>query len=198
MSQCLNELQSILDNNNGIITTAQVTRAAIPRRCLAELVAAGKIYKVDRGIYARPDVWEDEMFLLQYRFSKGIFSHGTALYLHAMTDRTPHAYTMTFPHGYNAGGLKNRNVTAKYATQSIYDLGIAEISSPSGNTIRVYDIERTLCDIVKGNNSCDIQLVNAAMKAYAVSSKKDVSKLLECAERLRVKTKILTYMEILL
>ena len=198
MNQGINEIQSLLDTNNGLITATQITNAGIPRRCLSELVAAGQIYKVDRGVYAIPDVWEDEMYILQYRFSKGVFSHGTALYLHDMTDRTPHTFTMTFPHGYNAGGLKGKNVTVKYATHSIYDLGISVAPSPYGNNIITYDIERTLCDIVKGNNTCDIQMVNAAMKAYAASSTKDIGKLVEYAGRLRVKPKILTYMEILL
>jgi len=82
MNNNLYEIQSILENNNGLITATQITNAGIPRRCLTESVSAGMIYKVDRGIYARPDVWEDEMYLMQYRFSKGVFSHGTALYLH--------------------------------------------------------------------------------------------------------------------
>jgi len=198
MTQGIIEIQSMLDINNGLITATQITNAGIPRRCLSELVVAGKICKVDRGIYATPDVWEDEMYILQYRFSKGVFSHGTALYLHDMTDRTPHTFSMTFPHGYNAGGLKNKNVNVKYVTHSIYDLGISDVPSPYGNNVKTYDIERTLCDIVKGNNTCDIQMVNTAMKAYAASSTKDIGKLVEYAERLRVKPRILTYMEILL
>ena len=70
--------------------------------------------------------------------------------------------------------------------------------SPCGNAIRVYDKERTLCDIVKGNKSCDIQLVNQAMKTYAGSMEKDMAKLIAYSERLRVKPKILRYMEVLL
>jgi len=77
-------------------------------------------------------------------------------------------------------------------------MGITEVNSPSGNPIRVYDVERTLCDIVKGNNSCDIQLLNQAMKAYAASKEKDIAKLIAYAERLHVKPKILRYMEVLL
>jgi len=107
---------------------------------------------------------------------------------------------MTFPHGYNVSGFKkkNKNATAKYAIRGIYDLGISDILSPYGNKVKAYDIERTLCDIVKGSNAYEIQTVNVAMKEYAASPKKDIRKLVEYAERLRVKSKILIYMEILL
>jgi predicted transcriptional regulator of viral defense system len=194
----LEQINAMLEDNKGYITSTQVTEAGIQRRILGELTALNKIYRVARGIYALPDVWEDEMYLLQYRFSKGVFSNETALYLHGLSDRTPHAYTMTFPHGYNARGVKKSGVTAKFATSEIFDLGIGEMSSPCGNPIRVYDKERTLCDVVKGNNTCDIQLVNQAMKTYAASKKKDIAKLINYAEQLRVKPKVLRYMEVLL
>lgn len=188
----------MLDESNGFITTAQVTAGGFHRRVLGELVAANKLHRVERGIYALPDAWEDEMYFLQYRFSKGVFSNETALYLHGMSDRTPQAYTMTFPHGYNAGGAKKAGLTAKFVIAETHDLGVAEMPSPCGNLLRVYDRERTLCDIVKGSNSCDIQLVNQAMKIYTASREKDMAKLIKYAERLRVKPKILRYMEVLL
>ena len=146
----------------------------------------------------KPSAWEDEMYLLQYRFSKGIYSHETAVYLHGLTDRTPARFTMTFPWGYNAASLKNENVTEKRAIKEIYGLGMTKLISPAGNIVRVYDVERTLCDIVRGNNACDIQIVNQAMKRYAESKSKDIQKLTNYAEKLRVKLKVLNYMEILL
>jgi predicted transcriptional regulator of viral defense system len=189
-------INQMLSKNNGFVTAEQVSNYGIPRRCLSEMTNAGAVVRVDRGIYALPEVWEDEMFILQYRLSKGIFSHETALYLHGMTDRTPHRYTMTFPHGYNTGSAKKQKITVKTVLPRLYELGLTNIDSPTGHTLKAYDIERTLCDIIK--NKSDIQIISQAMKAYAISKKKDISKLIGYAEQLRVKTKILTYMEVLL
>jgi len=184
--------------NNGYITSSQLTNAGYQRRLLGELVIAGKLYKVDRGIYALPDAWEDEMLFLQYRFTKGIFSNETALYLHRLSDRTPISFTMTFPRGYNTVSVKKSGIMVKTAMPDIYRLGIIETPSPNGNPIKVYDKERTLCDIVKGNNACEIGIVNEAMKIYASSREKNMNKLISYAEQLRVKPKILRYMEVLL
>lgn len=191
-------IQQMLKKNNGIVTTTQVTEAGIPRRCLRALVESGTIYRVERGIYALPEVWEDEMFFMQYRFSKGIFSHETALYLHSMTDRTPIRYTMTFPFGYNTGSVKKQGIVAKLSTEATYQLGMITMSSPAGNPIKVYDVERTLCDILKARHRADIQVINQAMKAYASSKEKDIAKLMNYAEQLRVKPKVLKYMVVLL
>ena len=189
---------ALTEANNGFITSAQITDAGIQRRVLCKLVEEKRLYKVERGIYALPGTWEDEMFFLQYRFAKGVFSNETALYLHGLTDRTPIAYTMTFPHGYNTGNAKKAGITAKRVVPEIYDLGVIEMPSPCGNPIRVYDKERTLCDIVKGNNACEIGILNQAMKGYAASSDKNMNRLISYAEQLRVKPKIVRYMEVFL
>ena len=189
-------INQMLSENNGFVTAEQVSDYGIPRRCLSEMTDAGMLVRADRGIYALPEVWEDEMFILQYRLSKGIFSHETALYLHGMTDRTPHRYTMTFPHGYNTGNAKKQNIIVKTVLPKLYELGLTDVTSPAGHTLKAYDIERTLCDIIK--NKSDIQIISQAMKAYATSKNKNISKLIGYAEQLRVKAKILTYMEVLL
>lgn len=192
------QIHGLTKTSDSMITSKLVTEAGLHRSILSELVKANELVRVGRGVYLKPDAWEDEMYLLQYRFSRGVFSHETALYLHGMTDRTPARYTMTFPWGYNAASLKEANIKVKRVIQDYYGLGAIEMPSPAQNPIRAYDIERTLCDIVRGRNACDIQVVNAAMKQYAASKNKDIQKLMGYAEKLRVKPKILRYMEVLL
>ena len=192
------EILYIAETQQGIITSTQATEAGIPRRCLTSMVRSGLLVRVERGVYTLPETWEDELFILQWRFSRGIFSHETALYLHAMTDRTPSRYTMTFPFGYNPVYVIKRGVLAKVASEETYPLGIMTLASPSGNSLKVYDIERTLCDMVKTRHKADIQVVNQAMRMYAGSREKDIGCLMDYAQRLRVKQKILTYLEILL
>lgn len=192
------QILDIAKKFNGMITATQVTEAKIPRRCLTECVNKELLYKASRGVYVLPDVWEDEMFILQYKYPKGIFSYETALYLHGLTDRTPLSYTMTFPKGYNITAAKTNRVVAKIINVENYELGLIEMQSPCKNKIRVYDAERTLCDIVKGNNACDIQIVNSAMKNYVRLKDKNINKLFEYATQLKVKSQIAHYMEVLL
>lgn len=78
---------------------------------------------------------------------------------------------MTFPKGYNAPSLKQESIIIRRVIPDNYSFGIIEIKSPSGNPIMIYDLERTLCDIVRGSGS-DIQVVNEAMKRYAASKEK--------------------------
>lgn len=182
---------------DGTITAGQVTAAGLHRSILQELVDDGQLYRFGRGLYVRMGVWEDDFYLLQRRYGRGIYSHDTALYLLGYSDRTPAQYTMTFPKGYNSPSLKQENISIRRVVQENYSFGVAELHSPCGNPIRVYDLERTLCDILRGSGS-DIQIVGAAMKKYAASKEKNIHKLMQYAGRLRVKPKVLRYIEVLL
>ena len=184
-------------SSDGVITAEQVTAAGLHRSVLQALVEKGEIYRFGRGLYALCNTWEYDFYLLQRKYGRGIYSHETALYLLGYSDRTPAHYTMTFPKGYNTPSLKKENIIAKRVVPENYSLGVIELSSPCGNPILAYDLERTLCDILRGSGS-DIQIVGAAMKKYAISKGKDINKLLCYAEQLRVKSKILRYMEVLL
>ena len=182
---------------NGVITTEQITSAGLHRSALQKLVEDGILYRYGRGMYMRTDVWEDDFYLLQRKYSRGIYSNDTALYLLGYSDRTPARYTMTFPKGYNTPSLKQENIIIKRNIMENYMAGIIEIESPCGNPIRVYELEKTLCDIVRGSGS-DIQVVGTAMKKYAVSQDRNLHRLMRYAELLHVKTKVMRYMEVLL
>lgn len=194
----VNKIKELLeDSSNGIITSAQVNDSGICRDYLKPLVDSGDIYRYSRGIYIKNDAWEDDFYLLQQKYKKGIYSHDTALYLLGYSDRTPIKYTMTFPQGYNCKSLKDEYLIVKHSIEKNYELGVIEIDSPSGNPILIYDLERTLCDILKGSGS-DIQIINKAMKQYAFSKDKNIFKLMQYADQLRVKKKVMNYMEVLL
>ena len=184
-------------SQSGTVTTKQITAAGLHRGVLKKLVENGDLYRFDRGIYICSNSWEDELYLLQYKYGRGIYSHDTALYLLGYSDRTPVKYMMTFPKGYNAPSLKKENIDIKRVVPENYSFGIISLTSPCGNPIRVYNLERTLCDILRGRGS-DIQIIAPAMKRYAASKGKDIHKLIKYADQLHVKSKVLRYMEVLL
>lgn len=182
---------------NGVITSKQVSDSGIYRGAIKSLVEDDIVYQYGRGIYVDNSKLEDEFYLLQCKYGRGIFSHETALYLLGYSDRTPEKFTMTFPKGYNTPSIKNENIEIVRVIPENYSLGVIEMKSPSGNIIKVYNLERSLCDVLRGSVN-DVQIINPAMKKYANSKEKDINKLMKYAEQLKVKPKVLNYMEVLL
>ncbi len=184
--------------NNGTVTTAMVVAAGFSRGNIKYLVDKGMIEKSARGIYILPEVWDDEIFNLQNRFKRGIYSHETALFLWDLSDRTPNRYYMTFPANYNLTKPKEENIRCVQCKKEIYDLGIEEATTPGGNSVKAYSVERTLCDILRSRSRVDIQVVTEAFKRYSTRSDKNISILSEYAKALKVEKKLRAYLEVLL
>ena len=170
----------------------------IPRAYLTTLQEKGEILRESRGVYTAPDAISDEMFALQSRYRGGIFSHETALYLHDLSDRSPLVYSVTVPSGYNASTLKKYGAKVYYVKRELHRLGLTTIASSHGNEIRMYNLERTVCDILRSRKKVDIQLVNEALKRYVKRSDKQLNVLYQYAEQLNIQRIVREYIEILL
>ncbi len=192
------EIIKMAKENNGTVTTAMVVAAGISRGNIKYLVDKGMIEKSARGVYILPEVLDDEIFNLQSRFKRGIYSHETALFLWNLTDRTPNRYHMTFPANYNLTKPKEENIRCVQCKEALYDLGVAEVITPGGNTVRAYSVERTLCDILRPHSHVDIQIVTEAFKHYATRPDKNIPVLSEYAKTLKVEKKLRAYLEVLL
>lgn len=192
------EIIKIAKENNGTITTAMVVAAGFSRGNIKYLVDKGMIEKSVRGVYILPEAWDDEIFNLQNRFKRGIYSHETALFLWDLTDRTPNKYHMTFPVNYNLTKPKVENIRCTQCKKVLYDLGVAEVATPGGNIVRAYSVERTLCDILRPHSRVDIQVAAEAFKHFRTKTDKNIPVLSEYAKILKVETKLRSYLEVLL
>ena len=192
-------IMELVRNNNGFITTTMVVEAGYYRGSLKYLVDTGQLEKASRGVYTLPEVFEDEFINIQSRYKRGIFSLDTALFLCDLTDKTPCRYHMTFPYTYNLTKPKENGVLCSSAREPFYSLGVEEITSPSGNKIRAYSAERTLCDILCPKNHVDVQVIATAFRRYISRLDRNIPLLSYYAKKLKcVESKLRAYLEVLL
>jgi len=193
-----NELQSILIQNNGIITTAQANEVGVSNERLRLLVKSGDLERVTFGVYILPDEFADKMFIAQLRRPKIIYSHETALFLHDLTDRDPINYTVTVPTGYNASRLRGDGFTVFTIKREFHEIGVTKLTTMFGNSVTVYGLERTICDCLRSRNQLDIAIVTDAVKRYTRRNDKNLNILMQMAETFKVTKLLRSYMEVLL
>ena len=192
------EILNIAYNHNGFVTASMVSEAGISRGNLKYLADIGKLQLSERGVYTLPEVWDDEFFAIQNGFKRGIFCCDTALFLWGMTDRTPGKFRMTFPSTYNVTNAKKEGIICSQVVEHLYELGLTEVETPSRNIVKVYNRERTLCDILRKTNQTDIQIITQAFKEYAKLPDKNIPLLSEYSKILRAGEKVRSYLEVLL
>ena len=170
----------------------------IHRQYLSQFAKQGKLERIAHGIYITPDVWEDKMLIHQLRKEKMVYSHETALFLHDLTDRDPLSYSVTVPTGYNTSKLNEDGLIVYTIKKELFELGICTKQTMFGNDVRTYDMERTICDIIRDRNNQDIAVLSDAMKKYARRSDKNLNRMMKYSEIFRVEKILRNYLEVLL
>ncbi len=194
----IEKIEKVLKKNNGIITTNEVEELGINSRILTRMIERGIIERVARGIYISSDSLEDSYFTTQAICKKGIFSHETALYFHDLCDRTPIKYQLTIPSYYNNVLIKDKMYQFFYLKDALYEIGITEMKTPYGNKVKVYDLERTICDIIRSKKKIEIALFVDSMKRYVERKDRNSIKLHKYAKLFNIEEELKKYLEVLL
>jgi len=193
-SEILHEIKK----NNDVITTLQVLQLGYSKALLTKYVKAGLLIRSSHGIYILPDTVNDEMYTLMMRSSKVIFSHETALFLNGLSNRTPFQHAVTIPSDASLPASIKNECICYYIKPSLHTLGIIEKHTSFGNLVRCYNIERTICDLLRSRSRCDEETVISALKNYAAFKGKNLNLLGEYAKLMKVEKTLKGYMEVLL
>ena len=161
---------------------------------LSKMVEKNIIERIERGIYVTKDYEYDEYYLFQLKYPKTVFSYNTALYFYKMTERTPIKMDVSISKNYNPHRFKDI-VNVYRINNELFELGIVYKKSPQGMEVRTYNLERTICDIIKDKDSIDIEIRNKAIKKAIKSKKFNASKMFEYAKKMNIYDKVKNYME---
>ena len=188
-------IEELMRVNNGYITSKLISGLDIHRMYLNIMRDKGIIEKVGNGIYIDSTKIEDSYYILNLELPNTIYSHMTALYFHGLSIKAPNGrFDITVPNNYFNYKIKNHNVF--YVDKQIWELGITEVETPMGNKVRVYNVERCICDIIRSKNRMDLEHVKYAIRAYLKRKDRNINKLSEYAEKLGIKEEVMNYVEV--
>jgi predicted transcriptional regulator of viral defense system len=185
-------------DTSGMLLTKNAIQGGIKKDEFYRFIAANHFEKAAHGIYLSPEAWEDESFVLHQRCPQAVFSHDEALFYHGLTDREPMQQTLTIYSGYNTQKLKESGIKVFTIKKELLNVGKIEVENSYGHKIPVYDLERTICDLMRSRRYFEIQDFQTAIKTYVKRPDKDLNKLMTYAPLFRVEKRIRQYMEVLL
>ena len=180
----------------GFMTFRQFSETNLSYKTLLKLIDQGQIIMEDKGLYRLPHTYLDELFVLQTRFKKGIYTLETALWLHGLSLTIPFDIAMGFPYGTNTQNLKQAGIRP-ITLRSHYAEGIVELERQAGQFIAVYEIERVLTECLRPIHQVDIQIIAPAFKQYFQQHKVNTTKLFYYAQLFKVIDKLQSYLEVL-
>jgi len=191
-------LDSLLQSNKGFIRTAEVEANGVSRVYFGQYIKERNLERAAHGLYMSQDAWDDEMYVIQVRYQTAVFSHETASYLLNLAEREPIQLAVTLKEGANTAGLSKHGIKVYKVKPEMFEEGVIEVQTPTGQTVRAYNAERTVCDLVRSRRKLDAQEVQAAFKAYMSKKDKNIPLLLRYAKSFNVEKIIRGYLEVLL
>ena len=187
-------LKKFIEKNNGILLSSDVRKLKIHKQYIKLLCNENYIERIEKGVYVKKGKFVNDFFLLQQRYKTGIFSHNTALYFYNLTDRTPLKYDLTFQNNIR---VKDEIVSSHYTKADYFEIGQTELKLQDGTTIKIYDLERTIIDILRDRNKIDLQIFNTAINGYMKRKDKNLVKLSKYAKIFKQENVLKKYMEVL-
>ena len=185
-------LRELFSQHAYVMTTAELRAAKLYYADIQQLMADGLIEKVRRGYYHWIDEWAgSEVVIINRLFPDAVLCMETALFYYRYSDRNPTEWNIAIDKNVSRQRTKIEYpfIRAYRVESALLPIGEAkgEIDSIE---VRIYDRDRTICDVLRNMSKMDKEIFNKAIQNYVKDSKKNIPNLIQYAKELRVQKKV--------
>lgn len=190
-------IETLIEESGGVFRTTEAQRAGISRTTLTNYTRAGLLERVAHGVYATKDALVDDLYVKQLRSPRLVFSHETALWLNALSDRDPLSVSITVQTGAPLGERLREECVCHYTKPEYMELGLSKAKTMYGNYVRCYNAERTICDLIRGEKRIGVEAFFEGLRRYAAKRDKDIAELMRIAAAFNIEEAVSKYMGML-
>jgi len=167
---------------------------------IQKLITEERIYKINKRYYENLNFFgeDDEFYYVDVYISGGVVCQLSAAVYYELTTYRPHVIDVAVKRKRNITNLPDYPIMNPiYYSHDRYETGISIIRSNEGS-YKIYDIEKTICDILFYRNKIGIDIMKEIVTNYIKRKDKDLNKLVMYAKKLNVYNTLKTYFEVLL
>jgi len=199
-SKIKEKIKEIFYVNNGYIRTKDISSKDVNRRYLRDLINEGVIEKIKQGLYRWKDTKfdvEEELINVSKIIHNGVICLVSALAYYELTSYTPGEYTIAVRRNYNIKLPDYPPIKLYYFSEKYYMDGVEKIDI-NGNIIKIYNIEKTICDCLRYEDKISKDIIIESIKEYVKRRDKNISKLMNYAAKAKLKDVVQKYIEVLI
>ncbi len=185
-------LKKIFSDYDYVMTTAQLNAEKLYYRDIQRMLDEGLIEKIRRGYYHWiEDYDKSEIVIINSMFPDAVLCMETALFYYKYSDRTPAEWNITIDKNTSRQRTKIDYpfIKAYRVEPALVTLGETE-GEIDFYKVRIYDRDRTICDVLRNINKMDREVFNKAIQGYIKDSRKNIPNLMKYAKVLRVQKKV--------
>jgi predicted transcriptional regulator of viral defense system len=173
--------------------------ASIQTRDIAKLLEVGEIERIKPGLYRLANLPQDVPFRATLidvceAMPKGVICLLSALEFYDLTTFNPSEVYVAIPHASKPQQIQYPPTRTFFFRERFYLPGIVHVNSKHG-TIRVYNEEKTICDMFRYRNKLGEGLALEALKTYLRRKEANLQALQKYASICHVKTVLIPYLK---
>jgi len=189
-----------IPKNQKIYQTDELKAAGLSYYKINKLVHEGKLNKLNKSHYENMDYdGEENDFYYVIAYTRaGIVCLLSAAVYYGLTNYRPDSIDVAIPKKKNITTLPERPVLSLYYFDDYrYNLGINLIEEGE-NQFQIYDIEKTVIDIIYYRNKIGIDETKEILTNYLSKPNRNINQLIRYSKQLKCYDVLDTYLEVLI
>ena len=162
---------------------------------MLESAKQGELIQVRRGVYANIDQLSGNMIDINAVVPEGILCLWSTWSIHQLTTSMPQAFHIAIKRGRKVSIPSFPRMEVHHYTENLLKIGVISMII-DGFNIRLYDVERCVCDAVKFRNKIGMDICSEIINNYLERPDRNLSKLMDYARRLRVGKILEQYLQV--
>ena len=192
----MKSVTEIIKEHGGTVKTSQLASRAEYKRILGA-VKRGSVVRIHQGVYADALTLFNNMIDVESVIPNGIVCLYNAWAHHNLSTTVPPAFYIAIEAKRKVSTNGALPVRLCYWKKENLEFGIAKYTI-SGFTVRMTDMERSVCDAIKYRNRIGADICAEVLRNYLNKNDRNIGKLIDYAKKLRVEKTLKNYLEIAL
>lgn len=183
-------------NTNGILTSKDIDEQG-RYYYIKKAMKKGQLVRLKNGVYATDETLADTMIDIEQIVPRGVVCLYSAWSHYGLTTQVPSSIYVAIEKHRKIVVPQFPPITLCYWQQKYYEMGVVE-ADVAEHHVRIYDIEKSVCDAVKFRNKVGMDVMSEILKSYLGRKDRNISKLMDYARQMRVGTSMTQYLNVVL
>lgn len=190
---------AILPENQKIFSTQELKEKGFSQYKTSKLVDEGKLIKLNKSYYENVDYRgeESDFYYSRAYAPKGVICLLSAAAYYRLTTFIPDAVDVAIPRKAKISTMPDwPQMNVHYYTDDRHELGVTTVKE-GGNEFQIYDMEKTVVDIVFYKEKVGIEETKEILVTYLQRKDRNLNRLLRYAKLMKCDKAMRQYLEVL-
>ena len=191
--------KNVLSDQKLVFSSDELQKHGFSYYQITKMVEQGKLIRLNKSYYENANFAGEmnDFYYVQAFAPQGVVCLLSAAVYYGLTTFRPDAIDVAVPPKTKLSSLpESQRLSLHYFSDRRHTIGVRTISE-NKNSFKIYDIEKTVVDVVSNRNKVGIEETKEILTNYLARQDRNINKLYRYAEKLSCLKILKTYLEVL-